>query len=61
MDRELNQVNVACSESTSVLVEPELGVDDAINVLDSVDLKVSSLKTKVKESSHEFNINTASL
>lgn len=49
MDRELNQVNVACSEFTSALEEGEVAMEDVVGLLDSVDQKVSSLKSKVRK------------
>lgn len=47
MDRELNQVNVACSEFTGRQEEGKVVLEDVVGLLDSVNQKVSSLKTKV--------------
>ena len=47
VDRELNQVTQACSEAAGLLAEPELSVDDAVGVLDSVEFKVSTMNGKV--------------
>lgn len=47
MDRELNQVNVACGEFTSRQEEGKVVLDDVVGLLDSVNQKVSSLKSKV--------------
>ena len=49
MDREVNQVNLACGETGSVLGEADLSVEDMVVMLDSVHSKVSALKRKVRE------------
>ena len=52
MDREVNQVNLACGEAASVLGEADLSMEDMVDVLDSVDSKVSVLKRKVGQKTY---------
>ncbi|CAI8047840.1 E3 ubiquitin-protein transferase MAEA [Geodia barretti] len=49
VDREVNQVSLACGETGSVLGEAELSVEDMVGMLDSVHSKVSALKRKATE------------
>lgn len=49
MDREVNQVNLACGETASLLGEAELSAEEMASMLDSVNSKVSALKRKVRE------------
>ena len=61
MDREVNQVSLACGETGSVLGEAELSVEDMVGMLDSVHSKVSALKRKVREYPQRENCTTFSL
>lgn len=54
MDRELNQVNQACCEFTGRQEEGKVVLEDVVGLLDSVNQKVSSLKTKVSQGVAEW-------
>ena len=47
VDREVNQVSLACGEFSSGLGQTDFSAEDVVGVLDSVNFKVSTLKRKV--------------
>lgn len=57
IDRELSYVLSAASEATARSKDPNSTPDDAINALDNVIQKLTSLKRKVVKSPHAYYSN----